>query len=264
MKTVNNEEQILEYFKMTTCQETLLLGNVLHCSKIRSSLINPFRYKHWINSSAKNAPPPDFYNDKLKLMMDVMRIDDNAYVDERGKVQNPIYRRENELLRKYFGNDYKSVRNDISCYVVASSGLPTQQDHNFSRYIENFKRVFNGHNLKIENYKKNHPGYQTIFFIFDESTAYFQAEDKKYIREQPQAGKISRGIPHIPCCDERFLNIIKDSQVDYVIWFMPYKLIRQSNGRAIPLPKCAIIERTKIPKKVFQTYNSDLIVSAEE
>ena len=72
MKTADNENFILENFRMVSTRETLLLGNIFACAKIRASLINYFKRKHWIDSSAKNAPPPDFYNDKLKLMMDVM------------------------------------------------------------------------------------------------------------------------------------------------------------------------------------------------
>lgn len=263
MKTADNESFILENFRTTSKKETLIWGDIFHCSKIRSSLVNYFKRKHWIDSSAKNAPPPDFYNDKLKFMMDIMRIDDNAYVDRKGKVQNPIYKKENELLKRYLGNDYKTVRNDISCYVVASSGLPTNQDHNFTRYFDNFKRVFEGHNGKIEKYKKNHPGYKTIFFLFDESTAYFEALDKKSVKENPNEGEVVCGKPHIPCCDKRFLDIIKDSKVDYVIWYMPYKLVQQANGKLINLPKCAIIERNKIPQKAFQIYNGQLMMSSE-
>lgn len=85
MKTADNESFILENFRTTSKKETLIWGDIFHCSKIRSSLVNYFKRKHWIDSSAKNAPPPDFYNDKLKFMMDIMRIDDNAYVDRKVK-----------------------------------------------------------------------------------------------------------------------------------------------------------------------------------
>lgn len=263
MKTVDNESFILEDFRMVSTRETLILGSIFNCSKIRFSLVNSFMRKHWIDSSAKNDPPPDFYNNKLKLMMDVMRIDDNAYVDKNGKIQNPIHKKENELLKGYLGNDYKTVHNDIRCYVVASSGFSTHQDHNFTRYFDNFKRVIEGHNKKVDNYKKNHPGYKTIFFVYDESTEYIEVVDKKYVREHPQEGELSCGKPHIPCCDKSFLDIIKNSEVDYVIWYMPYKLVRHANGKQINLPKCAIIERAKIPKEAFQIYNSDFMVSSE-
>ena len=263
MKTADNENFILENFRMVSKRETLLLGDNFTCAKIRDSLVNYFKRKHWIDSSAKNAPPPDFYNDKLKMMMDVMRIDDNAYVDKQGKVQNPIYKKENELLKSYLGNDYKKVRDDISCFVIASSGLPTQQDHNFTRYFDNFKRVFEHHNKKVANYKKNHPGYKTIFFVFDESTAYIEALDKQYIKDNPQEGELSCGQPHLACCDKRFLDIIINSEVDYVIWYTPYKLITDINGKMFPLPKVAIIERAKIPQEAFQIYNSDLMISSE-
>ena len=44
---------------------------------------------------------------------------------------------------------------------------------------------------------------------------------------------------------------------------MPYKLITGINGKICSLPKVAIIERSKIPQKAFQIYNSDLMISSE-
>ena len=63
----------------------IYLGNKLTCIKIDKSLTGIISRKKWINSSGKNDPPPDFYNDKKKLMMDVMRIDDHAYINKKGK-----------------------------------------------------------------------------------------------------------------------------------------------------------------------------------
>ena len=68
MKTADNESFILENFRMASTRETLILGNIFNCSKIRFSLVNYFKRKHWIDSSAKSAPPPDFYNDKLEMI----------------------------------------------------------------------------------------------------------------------------------------------------------------------------------------------------
>ena len=56
--------------------------------------------------------------------------------------------------------------------MAVSSGLSTKEDHDYQKYIDNFQRVFEKHNLKVPKYKENHPGYKTIFFIYDESSAY--------------------------------------------------------------------------------------------
>ena len=39
----------------------------------------------WCNSSGKADPPPDFYSNAHGYMMDVMRVDDTAFVTKKGK-----------------------------------------------------------------------------------------------------------------------------------------------------------------------------------
>ena len=41
------------------------------------------KWKQWVDTSSKNELPPYFYNDKLKLMLDVMQIYDDVYVYEK-------------------------------------------------------------------------------------------------------------------------------------------------------------------------------------
>ena len=44
------------------------------------------KVEEWQCSSSKSDPPPDFYSDNYKLMMEVMRVDDHAYINAKGKV----------------------------------------------------------------------------------------------------------------------------------------------------------------------------------
>ena len=73
--------------------------------RIYKSINNTTKWKQWIDTSAKNELPPDFYNDKLKLMMDVMRIDDHAFVDDNGNVINNHNKRESEIINKLIKNN---------------------------------------------------------------------------------------------------------------------------------------------------------------
>lgn len=59
------------------------------------------KVEEWQCSSSKSDPPPDFYSDKYKLMMEVMRVDDHAYINAKGKVINPHIKKENEMLDRY-------------------------------------------------------------------------------------------------------------------------------------------------------------------
>lgn len=261
MKTFDNESFILENFSSIKQSEFHCIGNFFKCGGIYLSL-KCFSYFHnWVDTSKSNDPPPDFYNKNLKLMMDVMRFDDSSFIDANGKIQNPIYRRESEIMHRCFDNDYKNKRNDISCFISVTSGLHGSDDHNFERYFENFKRTFNKHNKSIDLYCKNHPGYKTVLFLFDESTQYVEVKDEYFLQHSSLEPITCK--PHIPFIDTKFLSIIESSKTDYVVWQTPYKLLRGEHNKIIKLPRCCIIERKSIKKKHFTAYNYDLITSIE-
>lgn len=260
MRTFNDERMILDSFKYF--KKICYFGNVNNIRKITRLLKNVNNSKQWINTSGKNDPPPDFYNKKHQIMMDVMRVDDCAYVDKRGKVQNKTLQKEGEIKKAYF--DYPDSDN-IDAYIITSSGLKTDEDHNFKRYCDNFKRVFKNHESKLELYQRNHPGYKTIFFIFDESTAYQQVENKQDL-ERIKEGNVILSQPHFAFIDKYFIDILKNSKVDYVVWLTPWKLVRYvKNGKIkiFPMPQCAIYSIRSIPD-ISREYDHKMIKSLEE
>ena len=99
MNYYDNETNIIESF-----QNSLEYGDVLCISNNEKELISilesfePGNWESWTNSSAKNAPPPDFYNDELKIMMEVMRADDHGFISPKGKTVNPTRQRESEIM----------------------------------------------------------------------------------------------------------------------------------------------------------------------
>lgn len=262
MITVNDEDFILELFRNLFWNEKYFFDNSLSAKLIVLSIRNHFLKKNWINSSKKNDPPPDFYNKKHKLMMDVMRVDDHAFVDEKGKVQNLVLKKENDMAVEMFGKNYRHERPDFTCITVGTSGLPAKEDHNYDRYYKNFERVINKHKEKIRIYKQNHPGYKTIFFIFDESSAYCEAKDKKYF--DVSANSLLEGKPHFFFFDRIFVDIIKESNTDFVIWFAPYKLIDQVTPNGVKMPKCVIFNTKKIKSNKLIDYKYDLMLSLEK
>ena len=263
MQTFNNESMILEMFREVNTKEILPLGNFLKCKWIHCALTGVLNRKEWIDSSGKNDPPPDFYDNKHKLMMDVMRIDDHAYIDEKGRIQNKTLQHEGELIKKINQPD----RDDIKLFVVGDTKLPTNEDHNFERYYKNFERVFKEHAKKLDLYQANHPGFKTIFFICDESCAYvetFNIEDKN--KERYEGCIIPSSKPHLFCLDKKFVKIIKESKVDYVIWYAPWKLLRHlknSKIEILTLPKCAIFDVKNITDKKLIEYDHKLMMSSE-
>ena len=268
MKTFNNESMILEEFREESTCDIKFIGNFLKCKWIYFLLTGIFSRKNWVNSSKKSDPPPDFYNNKHKIMMDVMRIDDTTFKNKKGTLVDLTRQKEEKFLKSYLGNNYKNERNDINCYVVASSGLPTIEDHNFERYYKNFERVFREHESKLSLYQSNHPGFKTIFFIFDESTAYVEVTNPDDVNKERHEGDLTPACkPHLFFLDKKFINIFRDSNIDYIIWYAPWKMIRYMQNNRVkiyPLPKCAIYDIKGIRKKRFVDYNHKMMISSEE
>lgn len=262
MSTFDDESQILETFSLLKHKDIFFIGRHLPCEKVYLSLKYLSLFKHWKDSSKANDPPPDFYNEKSKLMMDVMRFDDCSFIDEHGNVQNPIYKKEAQVMKKLFGYNYKKDAKHITCFLSVKSGLPPEKDHNFDRYRSNFMRTFEKHNSSIPLYKKNHPGYRTILYLFDESTLYVEAENRSFLN--CKAGDPCKGKIHYPFLDRQFLNIIENSKADFIVWHMPWKFIIGINGKEIKVPRCAIIDCKRIKNKRIRYYDYNLITSIEK
>ena len=214
-------------------------------------------WENWIFSGGKSAPPPDFYSDKYKLMMDVMRVDDHTH-KIKGKFVNETNAKESKIQNELKISGLKDNFPNTNFIVNAITDLPTEKDHNYSWYKESFERVLNEHNKKVELYKKNHPGYKIIFFVFDESTLYFETIEKI---NSVKSGMSVEGKVHLFFQDASFLNFIKNLNIDYLIWYAPYKYAQAIDG-IIDLPKVVIFKIKDINIEAVY-YNKNMMISAE-
>lgn len=217
--------------------QNLLLNDSVAVREIFASIHDPEEWKLWSDSSGKSDPPPDFYNDKLKLMMDVMRIDDHAFESKNGKIVNPTNQRESviqkQIRKSGLLDSFPNVKNVI---VTAVTDLPTDEDHNYKFYYSNFERVLMKHNNQIDLYGKNHPGYKTIFLVLDESSAYFEMESI-------MDNGVIKGKPHYWFWDNSFVNILKKLNIDYLIWYAPFKYYEVPLGEEkSDLPEVCVID----------------------
>ena len=72
----DKEIDFIEDFRMIPSEQIAVIGNEEEIDKI----IDIIKISdNWIDSSGKDQLPPDFYNDKDKIMMEVMRVDDHGY-----------------------------------------------------------------------------------------------------------------------------------------------------------------------------------------
>lgn len=257
----DKEERIINDFQNLKIKEISMFPLNFKNLRLYRCIHNKRKWTKWIDTSAKNELPPDFYNDNLKLMMDVMRIDDHAYVDEKGRVINRHNERESKLIEELISKNemFKEIAEKGNLFINPDSGLRGYEDHNYNFYVNNFKRVVSKHIKKINKYKKNHPGFKTIFFIFDESSPYMKLIDY----EAPQKpGDLMHGDLHQWWRDSNMLNVIKDSNVDYLIWMTPYKLFNSIEKVRYPL--AMIYEVSKIDFNNLMRYEIDELVSMEQ
>lgn len=239
----DKESRIICAFQNLSKRKIKIFPTSLKNYRLYRSIHNKKKWKKWIDSSAKNELPPDFYNNKLKLMMDVMRIDDHTYVGKKGRIINRYNERESKIVKELINlnEKFKEVAESGRLFISPDSGLRGHDDHNYQMYVDNFKRVIEKHIKKINNYKTNHPNFKVIFFIFDESTPYMKLIDC----EAPKnPGDLLHGDLHYWWKDRNMLDIIKNSSIDYLVWMTPYKVFQ--SVEKVKYPLAVIYEVSKI------------------
>jgi hypothetical protein len=206
-----DEKQILEFFSDLETNE--ICAELISEQMVASSILGD-NFKKW-----KHSDRPDFYNDTSKLMIEMMAFDDHGYIDERGKTKNPARAHEAEM-KKEIDPFLKYFNKDVKVMINGNTDLPTDEDHNYAFYLNNFISTVEKHKTKINAYKNEHPSYKLIFFIFDESSGIYIESDKNI--DTRKHGFI-QGRPHFHFWDKNFLEHIMGSDIDFVIWFSPYK-----------------------------------------
>ncbi|MCL2861285.1 MAG: hypothetical protein FWE22_02625 [Firmicutes bacterium] len=246
MKFFNNEKNLLEYFRGVDSEEVMLIPNVKETSMIFQSVKCPKNWEKWTDSSHKGALPPDYFCNEFKLMMEIMRVDDKSRQNEKGRIVNPTIERESRIELEIRKKINISANSHV-LVVGANTDLPTYDNHNYIFYRKNFKRVLDKHKEKIQNYKKNHPSFKLIFFVMDESTGYFEDRTSLAAERGFVGGEMFIGTPHFHFLDDAFVGQFLNCEIDYLIWWTPWKLVDTTDG-IIPFPRAVVIDI----KKFFQ------------
>ena len=263
MKMYDIENDIIEDFQMLSAESICLLtGETEEIKTILSSILDDEGWKNWIDSSGKGDPPPDFYNDNLKIMMDVMKVDDHGFISSKGKTVNPTRKRESDIMRELQDKGFLDKFPNAKIFINAVTDLPTREDHNYQYYRDNFVKTVESHIKKITRYRENHPRYKVIFFVFDESSVYFKMY-KPYCNIFE--GEEFEAEPHLWFLDKAFVDAFKNSEIDFLIWFAPYKhctAFSVKGGKSLDLPQAVVydVKNMEIP---LEEYNVYLMESAE-
>lgn len=219
MSNFDDEEKIIDWLHMNCVRVAAITGMDDSAETILETIVNPDKWWLWTNSAGKGDPPPDFYCSDEQIMMEVMRIDDHTFVGKKGGVVNETAARESQIQRKL----RQLFPNTNNIIVNAVTDLPGREDHNYARYLESIKRVTAQHIKHIELYRKNHPGYKLVFFIFDESSAYIKTSNQELIQKGIKEGQHVEGRKHFFFKDKALLETLRDVDVDYLLWFAPFK-----------------------------------------
>lgn len=256
MNLYDNEENIIKSIQLVERRDINFVNPTLESIKFFYSIYKEKKFKKWIKSFGKDVPPPDFYSDKYRYMLEVMRVDDfvagnqspNALESKRLKEIDDMFR-ENGL----------PPHRELNIHIMINPNRTNVSENGYDIYIENFKRIVNKHSKKIKNYRNNHPGYKLGFLIFDESPGYFCVENRNIM---VRCGEKIHGFPHFYFKDKKFVESFMDEDLDFVIWVTPYKNLPQ-NPRIYPEISIFDLKRKQIWKKHIVGYDSANMVCLE-
>ncbi len=255
MNLFDDENKIIEYFQLVDDKEIFFPEQNDEIEILYKAIHDKAKWEDWTYCAGKNDPPPDYYNCENAVMMDVMRIDDHAFISGKGKIVNPTNAQESKARKEI----EKSGLLDVfpaykELYIIPSTSLPTEQDHNYVFYKSNFTRVVDEHSRKVDLYKRNHPGFKTAFFVLDESSGYFEMSNGY--------GDNKKGKPHLFFYDQAFCAVIRQAPIDYFIWYAPFKLLKTDNG-IVPLPIAVVYDVKKMKISEIK-YDPQKMLSSEK
>lgn len=202
-------------------------------------------------NNSHSALPPDFYSDEFSCMFDVMRINDS----EIKKSYNPVKIRERQLEKEIKKSGILDMVSPNPTIFIISEGR--DDEHSFKNYKKQCNRVMSEHIKKISIWKNEHPDikYKGLL-IFDETNCYFEGcVIDVYVDLCAFLWDASKPIVyHKPWMDAAFIENAYKSDLDFVIWFCPYKpygnLLQQTHYH---YPKLVILD-TRFPRYDFMQY----------
>jgi len=256
MNHYDDEENVINYLQFTPFSRICFIKPRAETFKFFLSLKSERKFKNWINSSGKDALPPDFYSKKYKFMLEVMRTDDyREGYNSPNALESKRVKEVEDMLR---ANGTRSLK-EANIKLLIIPDMSKASENGYGLYVENFKRIVEKHIKKIDNYRKNHPGYKLGFLIFDEAPAYFKPLDKGI---KPKAGEAISGWPHLYFKDKNLVDSFCNADVDFIIWITPFKDLP---GNIHFLPKICVFDmkRIKAWKRYLMDYKEDDLICME-
>lgn len=191
-----------------------------------------------------DQPPPDFFSDKCSIMFDALRVNDTEIKNEWGKIINNKFARERKMEKEL----QKLGINMENRNVICNSEYVDFSEHSLINFSNQAKRTIDEHIKKIHIWKDELPNikYKGLF-IFDESGLYFEgccipaetpAENSKWLF----IPKHNPSHIYYPWLDKNIMQPICDSELDFVVWFCPYKHSTITEQTGILYPSVVILD----------------------
>lgn len=207
-------------------------------------------------NNGHDALPPDFYSDEFSCMFDVMRINDS----EIKKSYNPVKIRERKIEKEI---KQSGLFNPNSTLFISSES-DDEKEHTLQNYVRNCNRVMSEHIKKIDIWQIEHPDikYKGLL-VFDETNCYFEGK-AVHVFENQYLFMWDKNKPlmlHKPWMHECFVKDAYESDLDFIIWFCPYK----SHGKVCEYLHCdypeIIILDTRFPRTDYINYDISKFVN---
>ena len=221
---VFSEFQIMDAIRSYSKAQCLLANQTALEQRVASAIFR--QWSKWIDASAHDAPSPDYFSDKLHMMFDVLTVyDSETEISGRpGKVRNPILEEEwrgerfaRELLAE-MGIDASNLNIFYDC---EKDGAVYDVAHTYCNYRSMANRVIKKHTDKISLYCSNHPNYVCGLLVYDCTEAYIEVGN--LFDMDVEYGGVHVRRPHYPWLDRSFVEPILETELNFLIWAMPFK-----------------------------------------
>lgn len=195
--------------------------------------------------------PPDFYSEECEIMFDAMRVNDTEIEVENKKKKillNSKFKREKNIYKEL---EELEIFNMEKCTIFCNSEYIDYCEHSIDNFFKQAQRVVEKHIKKIKIWKKELPNikYKGLF-IFDESSVYFKGVcvpvDNTtwfflYEGELPSV--------YFPWLDKNIMQQVYDSEIDFIVWYSPYKKNSFARQAGITYPSVVILD-TRYPQNL--------------
>ena len=223
--TFDNEKGAIFALQTVDTEHVFLMSkNPTKMKELARTFLSIRNEEQWRNGwvfTSDDGTSPDYYSTQYGLMMEHMRIDDCERHDGK-KTINPQKARDGKLMKELKDTIGLPQGEDAMVLINGITSLPSEEDHNYKLYVEGFDRVVNKHIAQIPTYRRNHPGSKLIFLLFDSSTAYVEIATQERGRDL-LVNDVFLGRPHAWWRDRRLVKVFEGADIDYVIWFTPFK-----------------------------------------